>query len=521
MRRASLHGLLVAALAVLGAAGAEAATPRVPLVEAAKTGDLEAVRALLEQHVDVNAPEVDGTTALHWAVVKGGAEVVNLLVNAGASVMAANRYGVVPLSLAAQTGSAAIVERLLEAGADAKAPGPGGETPLMTAARTGQPGPILALLSYGADPNAFEPGKHQTALMWAAAANNVSAIQTLVAGGADLHARSEEHNDRTVLNGGRANDWLGKAGEIAYQFTPLLFAVLNGHLEAVQALLALGAEPNETTLPDRTSALVLACINAHWELATLLLDAGADPTAAEQGWTALHQVARTRTPPNGRVPPPVQTGRIGSLAFAETLIERGARVDARATKELVDIYRRNVSWIDATPFFIAAKGADLEMMQLLASRGADTTLGNEAGDTPLTVASGVSLWDIGGEAVTKEKSVEAVRFCLEVGCGDVNAANDRGETALHGAAFLGASAVVQMLADHGARLNVKERRGYTPYMLAVGRDGEGNVVTRLRQDETAEVIAKLLTAQGLPVDDLPPPRYSFPLGDVEVIGRKK
>ena len=99
--------------------------------------DWSKVRALLKQRVDVNAPQVDGMTALHWATYHDDQEIVELLVRAGANVKAANRYGVTPLSLACTNGNGAMVELLLKAGADPNASLPGGETPLMTAARTG------------------------------------------------------------------------------------------------------------------------------------------------------------------------------------------------------------------------------------------------------------------------------------------------------------------------------------------------------------------------------------------------
>ncbi len=505
-------GALVAALAPLLADPSLAGTPRmVPLVEAVRNGDGAAVRALLARRVDVNRPDVDGSTPLLYAVLTGQRNIVDALLRAGAAVNAANRYGVAPLALAAENGDATLIERLLAAGASAKSTSRGGESVLMLASRNESPEAVRVLLAHGADPNLAEPGKHQTALMWAAASNNVKVMQVLLAAGADVRARSDEFNDRPVQGGSAANDWLPRAvNETVYRFTPLLFAVLNGHIDATKVLLDAGADPNETTLPDGTSALVLACINAHWELASVLLDRGADPNAARQGWTALHQIARTRTPSVGRVPAPIPTGHMDSLQLVERLIARGADVNARATKELVDIYRRSVTWLDATPFFVAAKGGDHELMRLLAQRGADSTLGNKGQETPLMVASGVGQWEVGGEAINAENSYEAVKLCLELthGCGDVNAKNSRGVTALHGAALTGATRVVQLLADRGAALDARNIAGQTPYVWAVGRDIHGESIFRLTHEQTAALIARLLTAKGLPVEVLPPPVYS-------------
>ena len=122
-RLAAWSAALLLSLASVDAAGADAR-----LVDAVKAADKAAVRALLDQRVDVNAPEADGTTALHWAANRDDPEVVDLLIRAGANVKAANRYGVTPLWLACINGNAAIVEMLLKAGADANTVLPEGET---------------------------------------------------------------------------------------------------------------------------------------------------------------------------------------------------------------------------------------------------------------------------------------------------------------------------------------------------------------------------------------------------------
>ena len=144
--------LLPVATASVGAAGSD-----VPLIEAAKSSDAAAVRALLEQEPgSVTATEPDGTTALHYAAHRGDLETVGTLLAAGARVDAVTRYGVRPLALAAENGDAAVVRRLLTAGADPNGSQPGGETALMTAARTGDAETIRALIAHGADVDARE-----------------------------------------------------------------------------------------------------------------------------------------------------------------------------------------------------------------------------------------------------------------------------------------------------------------------------------------------------------------------------
>src|SRR2546426_4750217 len=199
----------------IGAAG-----PVVPLIEAVKKADKVAVRALLQQQIDVNLPEADGMTALHWAARLDDLQTADLLIRAGANAKAANRYGVTPLSLASADGNAAMIEQLLKAGADPNTALPEGETALMSAAGTGNVAAIKALLAHGAGVNARESSKGQTALMWAAAEGHAAAVQLLIESGADVDARSK-----------------GK-------FTPLLFAVRRGAIDVVRVLLAAGVDVN-------------------------------------------------------------------------------------------------------------------------------------------------------------------------------------------------------------------------------------------------------------------------------------
>ena len=118
--------LLFASLGLFAAAAAGAAARAVAIVDAAKAEDSSTIRTLLEQQVDVNAAEADGTTALHWAAYQGDVETARLLLAAGARTEVTNRYGVTPLALAAGRGDARIVEALLDAGADPNATLPRG-----------------------------------------------------------------------------------------------------------------------------------------------------------------------------------------------------------------------------------------------------------------------------------------------------------------------------------------------------------------------------------------------------------
>ena len=467
----------VLALLSLGATASDS-----PLVDAVKASDAATVRALLQQEVDVGGTDIDGTTALHWAVHHDDPDIVDLLLAAGVDAAAANRYGATPLSLACENGNAAIIERLLQAGADPNTTMADGETALMTAARTGRPDALTVLLRYGAEVNAKERQRGQTALIWAASENNAAAAAVL------SHA-------------GARTDWRSTGG-----FTPLLFATRAGHIETTRVLLGAGADVNDT-LPDGTSALALAIINAHYELAVVLLDAGADPNADRQGWTALHQVAYTRRPNVGLSNPgAVPTGTMSSLELADRLVAHGANLNARQWKER-KLSRftddRNVlNRVGATPFLLAAKHADAGLMRALVAHGADPLLTNEDGTTPLMAAAGVGIWVVGESAGTNAEALEAVQLALELG-GDVNAVDDYGYTALHGASHRSAVAIVQLLADEGATLDAKltktsvrrdgGKEGWTPLTIA---EGVFYANTFKRSFETAALLRDLMERRG-------------------------
>ena len=135
------------------------------VADAAMKSDKAALRTLLQQKADVNAPQVDGATALHWAVYRDELQMADLLIRAGARVDAANREGITALHMASLYGNALLIDRLLKAGADAKQTGPAGETMIMLAARNGNPEAIKLLVKAGGDVNAREPIRRTTALM--------------------------------------------------------------------------------------------------------------------------------------------------------------------------------------------------------------------------------------------------------------------------------------------------------------------------------------------------------------------
>jgi ankyrin repeat protein len=447
----------IALVAVIGVCAA----PDVRLVQAAKGRNSAAVRALLNQKSDVNARDADGTTALHWAVRWDDLETAALLIRAGANPDAPNEYGITPLFLACTNRSAPMVAKLLAAGAQPNAASASGETPFMTCARTGNPHAVTAFLQRGVtNVNVTEPNRGQTALMWAIAEGHADVARMLLAHGAEVNARTKAHPLFVHFGGDGVDD-----GEIQIGgFTPILFAARQGSIETTRALLAAGARVNDTA-PDGSSVLVVAAHSGHGKLASFLLENGADPNADAAGYTALH-VAVLKS----------------DLDLVKALLAHGANPNARLTKG-TPVPRETNHYVlgrylaGATPFFLAAKFAEAEIMRTLALGGADPSVTIDDGTTALMVAAGMT-WLDGSQAMDRRDraiSVElhkalmadeaatlaAVKLAVDLGV-DVRAANEDGDTALHAATRKGFGAIVDFLTQHGASLDVKNKRGQTP-----------------------------------------------------------
>jgi ankyrin repeat protein len=322
---------------------------------------------------------------------------------------------------------------------------------------------IKALLKAGVDVNETEPKTKQNALMWAVAEGHEDAVRVLLAAGADIHAKS------------------------ARKETPLFFAVRRGDIGIVDALLGAGADVNEradfspggrygggggsdvrTAKVPGDSMLVLSILNAHFQLAAFLVDKGADVNMTGARWTALHAISRIRDFEQAQYPAPeVKLKDLDTLELAKILIAHGANPNARG---MTPVARREggdqnyVEILGATPFFLAAKSADVPYMRLLMAAGADPTIATEEHTTPLMVAAGVGC--VTGQWLEPEADVlAAVKLLVEETHPDINAVDTRNGAAIHGAVCRNADSVIQYLVDKGARLDIKDGYGQTPLDL--------------------------------------------------------
>jgi ankyrin repeat protein len=476
--RAYALSLVVASITIVSAAN------DLPLIEAIKTRNAVAVQSLLKEKVDVNARQGDGATALHWAVHLSDANTVDLLLRAGARADAADDTGVTPLYLACLNRQGPLVERLLQSGANPNAALVSGETALMTCARTGEAAGVRALLARGASVNAKEPGHDQTALMWAAANAHPAAVDALLRAGADVHGRSRSYL-QTVTS-----EVTQRAGreELNYDVprggsTAILFAARSGDAESARLLIAAGADVNDA-LPDGASALVVAAHSGNHEVATLLIEKGSDVNGAAVGYTAMHAAVLR-----------------SDLDLVKALLAHKANPNAPITKGTP--VRRNSqdfelpkTLIGATPYLLAAKFLEADIMRALAAAGADTRLPMKDGATPLMAAAGMGIAPPaqdekrgtdrrglaildGGKVEPDSQVLDAVSAALALGS-DINASNPVGDTAVHIAAAQGYGEVVTLLASQGADLNIRNSKGLTPLAAVAGRAGRKSMVDLLR-----------------------------------------
>jgi ankyrin repeat protein len=517
----SCGGILLLAAVSIGAATSDVA-------DAVMRGDAVAVGRLLTQKADVNAPQTDGATALHWAVYREDLATVDLLVRAGADAKVANRYGATPLSLATMNGNSAIVERLLDAGADPNEHMLNNETALMMASRTGNIATMKLLLDRGAEVNARETLRGTTALMWAAAQGHPAAVQLLVDAKADVSAASNPDALGRVVNYAKAEDPRPsrKVAPVTPNtnpnprnpqdlrgggLTPLAFAARRNDLATVRILLAGGADVNQGTNYG-WSPLLIATQNRYYQLGSFLLDHGADPNIANKGgWTPLYLAVDNRNIEGGDYP--VRKPDMDHLDFIKKLLDKGADVNLRMKDTTWGRTVFTSQWVHedgATAFWRASQSSDLVVMKALLEHGADPKIATTINVTPLQVAAGIGWVEGVTYEWSEQANVETVKMLLSLG-NDPNIQAETGRTALHGAAHKGRPAIIQLLVDGGARVETRDYgmtgndaggrlRDHT-WQAVDYADGLIRIGTQssVAHPEAGLLLRKLMTERGFPV----------------------
>ena len=566
---------------VLPVAAFSAGPPAV--ADAVMRGDTASVRQLVEQHADVNVPQADGATALHWAVFHSDKEMLELLLRAGANPKAANREGSTPLWLASINGNAAIIAALVNAGADPNEHLPLGRTPLMAASRTGNVDAMKVLLDHGAQVNTKETLRGTTALMWAADEGHAAAIKLLIERGGDIQARSDPAERGRGPALGKANDprkqvaalgaalAAGKALDLAalsglrgdnngiggnvtrgqtrpgagrgrggaavadqgfdqnddaavaaFGFrgrpapkdggglTALVYAARANDLDSVKALLDAGADVNQLTAYG-WSPLLVATQNRYYKLSAYLIERGADVNLPNKGgWTPLYLATDNRNIESGDYP--VRMPDMDHLDFIKLLLDHGANVNARMKDSTETRTVFTNQWLDengATAFLRASQSGDVVLMKLFLEHRADPKIPTVLGVTALQVAAGIGWVEGITYEWSPEATLQAVKMLIDLGL-DVNAQADTGRTALHGAAHKGRTDVIQVLADHGAKLDARDygntdNRGgklavhtWEPVDYADGLVRVG-VQSAIAHPEAGLLLRKLMKDAGLPV----------------------
>ena len=501
---------MAVATGLIGLAGPGSVPRASELADLIERGERRAALALIESGADVNEPQGDGTTPLHWAAYRVEPELSALLLARGARPDAMNAYGASPLGEAAKTGSIELVEILLEAGADPEARNADGQTALMLAARSGSAAIAELLIDHGADVNALESWRGQSALMWAADAGFPEIVDLLIGNGAAVDFRAA------------AIDWPAQVtSEPRAQYrpigglTPLLYAARSGCTPCVRAILEGGADVDRPN-PEGMTPLMIALDNGAFDTATALLEAGANPHLWDwYGRTALYIAVDMNNSLRGPRPtggseagPPASGYDVASLLLAAGVDpEPQLNMHRPSRGGNIGRFSDDLLTTGATPLLRAAISQDLPTIRLLLEHGANVDLQNVMGVTPLIAAAGMGtsardsgLGFGGGEA----RTIETLRVLLAGGA-EVNArivatynrtatiartssmTEREGQTALYGAIRRGWVDVVEFLIDQGADVDIVDARGRTPIDVAMGNIGgrdnvpSEEIARRLRQ----------------------------------------
>jgi ankyrin repeat protein len=498
--------VVVLSVVKIGAAGTE-------LADAAMKRNGETVRSLLQRKADVNAPQIDGTTALHWAVRLDDLETAELLIRAGANVSAANRAGATPMQLAALNGNAVMIEELIKAGADSNAPlTQYGDTALMMASRTGKTDAIDVLLDGGAKVNTKETWGGTTALMWAVSERHPAAVKMLIDHGADVNARSHfvpAANGRGFEGRTPVAPQPGQAAEefASGWLTPLMFAAREGDVESARLLVAAGADVNAPA-SDGKDALGLAIFNGNYELASFLIDNKSPANKADtQGFTPLFWAVDRRNMETAPNFPWMVTA--DPLPLIKKLLEAGADPNALVNNTPRARMRAGSPRIVfATALMRAAFSGDRELVRLLIAKGADPAVVSKDNETVLEAAAALGFIQGYSKGRSAAERLDVIKLLVDLGA-DVNAADDYGITPLMAAANMGEVSIIQFLVDRGADLGAydlgKKNDGAfgasveplmpVDYAIGVGTFVPNNAI--IFHKDATEVMTRLMKEKGI------------------------
>jgi uncharacterized protein len=291
--------------------------------------------------------------------------------------------------------------------------------------------------------------------MWAAIENHADVVQVLIDAGAAVAARSTIH-DWVKISYSEGN--VPKTRDLG-GLTALHFAAREGSLEAAQVLLEAGADADATEPMYQLTPLQLAIVNGHYTVAKQLIERG---VGVDDG--SLYVAVDTRNlgfyaqRPN----PPEKDGDVSSLDVIRLLLERGANPDLPYTKGAFDgdgkarLPERTVAGeilvpAGATPLDRAAAASDFVVVETLLEHGASATVASEDGTTPLMLVAGYSRVRGNAPLTDIPKRLELIRLMLEKGA-DVHAVHkDSTNNALFFAKERGATEIVALLEEFGAR----------------------------------------------------------------------
>ena len=485
-----------------------------PIMFASRNGNVDAIKVLIDHKADVNAKEkLRGTTALMWAAEQVHPEAVKALVAAGADVSAATNHDTkgakayLAPSVAARRNSAQGAGGLAGLAAGGGRGRGRGAPPAAGADQASVDAPAGAAAAPGAG-GAGRAGRGRGRGAGAPAAGAAAGAE----GEVDVQAADEA---AAAASFGRQNDTDGGG------LTPLVFAARQDCLDCAKVLLDAGANVNQVTHYGWT-ALLTATQNRHYKLASYLLEKGANPNISNNGgWSPLYIATDNRNIEGGDYP--ARKPDMDHLDFIKALIDKGANVNVRvcgikstptacvgdSTETRTNFTMQWLQEDGATPFLRASQSGDVELMKLLLAHGADPKINTAHNVSALEVASGIAWVEGVTYEWSPEQNLEAVKMILDLGV-DPNSQDEDGRAALHGAAHKGRNAVIQLLVDRGAKLDLHDKgsrdtvngdmKGVTwlPLAYAQGLVRVG-VQSAIAHPDTAAFIKKLMAEKGLEI----------------------